>query len=112
MTPFIHITELWGGDGDGGGQLTHVVHDGGLRRLAVEVHHRVHAGRDVPRRRALGYAVHEEVQAAVLLTDHAHRVACLGGGRGEGEGEVRLSYGPTRSLEPETETGSWFGLET
>lgn len=64
--------------------LTHVVHDGGLRGLAVQVNHCVHAGRDVPRRRALSDAVDEEVKAAVFFPHHAHRIAGLQEQRADG----------------------------
>lgn len=57
--------------------LTHVVHDGGLRRLAVQVDHSVDVRGYVPGRRALRHAVHEEMQAAVFLPDNSDRVPSL-----------------------------------
>lgn len=60
-------------------RLTHVVHDSGLGRLAVQIHNSVDAGRNVPGCRSLRHAVHEEVQAAVLLADHTHCVSSLKG---------------------------------
>lgn len=59
------------------GALTRVIHDGGLGRLPIQVHDRVDVRRDVPGGWALRNPVDEEVQRAILLAHHAHRVACL-----------------------------------
>lgn len=61
----------------GPSSLTHVIHDGCLRGLAVQVHHRIHAGRDVPGCWALSDAVNKEVKAAVFFPHHAHRITSL-----------------------------------
>lgn len=59
--------------------LTHVIHDGGLCSLAIEVDHGIDAGRDVPGGRALSDTVYKEVEAAVLFPYYADRVTGLQG---------------------------------
>lgn len=61
--------------------LTHVVHDGGLSSLTIQVNHSIDAGRDVPGCRALSHAVHEEVEAAIFLPHYAHCVTSLQDGK-------------------------------
>lgn len=58
--------------------LTHVVHNGGLGCLAIQVHDSVDARGHVPGCRALSHPVDKEVQSPILPPHHAHRVPCLG----------------------------------
>lgn len=61
--------------------LTHVVHDGGLSSLAIEVHHGIDTGRDVPGCWALSHTVYKEVEAAIFFPHYAYCVASLQDGK-------------------------------
>ena len=65
--------------------LTHVVHDGGLSSLPVEVDHGIDAGGDVPGGRALSHAVHKEVEAAIFFPHHTDCVTRLQEGKKKAE---------------------------
>lgn len=57
--------------------LTHVIHDGGLCSLAIEVDHSVDTGRNVPGCRTLRHTIYKEVEAAILLPHDTNSVTCL-----------------------------------
>lgn len=57
--------------------LTHIIHDGGLGSLSIQVHHCIHAGRNVPGRGTLRHSVHKEMQAPILLTDNSNCISGL-----------------------------------
>lgn len=57
--------------------LTHVVHDGCLSRLTVQVHYGINAGWHVPGCWPLRNTVHKEVQAAIILPHHTNSVSSL-----------------------------------
>lgn len=57
--------------------LTHVVHDGGLSSLSIEVDHGVDTRRDVPGCRTLSHTVYKEVKAAVFFPNYTYCVTRL-----------------------------------
>ena len=57
--------------------FTHVVHDGGLGSLSIEVDHGIDTGRDVPGCRTLSHTVYKEVEAAVFFPNYTYCVASL-----------------------------------
>lgn len=57
--------------------LTHVVHDGGLSSLTIEVDHGIDTGRDIPGRWTLSHTVHKEMEAAVFFPHYTDCVPCL-----------------------------------
>ena len=78
--------------------LTHVVHDGGLSSLAIEVDHGIDTGRDVPGRRALSHAVYKEVEAAVFFPHYAYCVTRLQEGKKWKKGLIKMQKEKVRSV--------------
>lgn len=58
--------------------LTHVVHNGGLGCLSVEINDSVDTRGHIPGSRALSHPIDKEVESPILPAHYTHRVPCLG----------------------------------